>query len=105
MGREKVWLSDAVARVLSIWSIAGMTVARFGVPREKNSIASLNIWRLFSGQESNDMGETDTFKTSLSSWAIPHSAGDSSYLHRSKSHMVVILSIAGWKSSAKRSMS
>ena len=36
------------------------------------------------------MGEMDTFKTSLSSWAIPHSAGDSLYLHRSKhgSHAV-----------------
>jgi hypothetical protein len=30
-----------VLRTLSIWSIAGMTVARFGVPREKNVVASL----------------------------------------------------------------
>ena len=43
MGREKVWLSDVVARVLSIWSIARMTAARFGVPQEKNSVKSLNI--------------------------------------------------------------
>jgi hypothetical protein len=27
-----------VARTLSIWSIAGMTVARFGVPCKKNNV-------------------------------------------------------------------
>lgn len=29
---------------VSIWSMAGMTVARFGVAREKNSVASFKIW-------------------------------------------------------------
>ena len=36
-------LSDEVVRTLSMWSIAGMTVVRFGVPQEKKSVASLNI--------------------------------------------------------------
>ena len=26
-----------------MWSMVGMTVARFGVPQEKNNVASLNI--------------------------------------------------------------
>ena len=43
MEREKSWSSDEVARTLSIRSIAGTTVARFGVPREKNNVASLKI--------------------------------------------------------------
>jgi hypothetical protein len=34
----------SVAKRSSIWSIAGMTVARFGVPREKNRVASLRIY-------------------------------------------------------------
>jgi hypothetical protein len=33
--------SDDIVRTLSISSMAGMTVARLGVPREKNSVASL----------------------------------------------------------------
>ena len=43
MEREKSWLSDEVARTLSIRSIAGMTVARFSMPQEKNNVASLKI--------------------------------------------------------------
>lgn len=46
-----------------------------------------------------------TFKTSPSSLAIPHSAGESSYFRRSSSRFAVILSIAGRKSSAKLSIS
>ena len=33
----------AVARCLSMWSIAGITMAMLGMPREKKSVASLNI--------------------------------------------------------------
>jgi hypothetical protein len=33
----------AVARCLSMWSIAGITLARLGVEREKYNVASLNI--------------------------------------------------------------
>jgi len=36
-------VSDVVAIMLSITSMAGITIARFGVPREKNSVASLKI--------------------------------------------------------------
>jgi hypothetical protein len=35
--------SDIVAIMLLIMSMAGITVARFGVPQEKNSVASLKI--------------------------------------------------------------
>ena len=38
-------LSEVVLNVSLIWSIAGITVARFGVAREKNNVASLNILR------------------------------------------------------------
>jgi hypothetical protein len=34
---------ELLVRVSSIWSIAGMTVARLGVEQEKKSVASLNI--------------------------------------------------------------
>ena len=34
---------DDVVRTLSMRSMAGMTVARLGVPREKNKVASLKI--------------------------------------------------------------
>jgi hypothetical protein len=43
MDRENRRLSDVVARTLSMWFMAGMTIARFGVPQEKNNVASLNI--------------------------------------------------------------
>jgi hypothetical protein len=33
-----------VVRTLSMCSMAGITVARLGVPREKNIVASLKIW-------------------------------------------------------------
>jgi hypothetical protein len=36
--------SDDVVRTLSMCSMAGITVARLGVPREKNIVASLKIW-------------------------------------------------------------
>jgi hypothetical protein len=36
-------LVDRVANSLSILSMTGMTVARLGVSREKNSVASLRI--------------------------------------------------------------
>jgi hypothetical protein len=35
--------SDEVARTLSMWSIAGITVARFGVPCKKKRVVSLKI--------------------------------------------------------------
>ena len=35
---------DDVVRTLLMRSMAGMTVARLGVPREKNNVASLKIW-------------------------------------------------------------
>jgi len=38
-----VWVSNDVVRTLSMWSIAGITVAKFGVPHEKKRVASLNI--------------------------------------------------------------
>ena len=38
-----VELSAAVARCASMWSMAGMTVARLGVPQEKKRVASLKI--------------------------------------------------------------
>ena len=34
-------LFELVTRTLSMWSIAGMTVERLGVPQEKNSVVSL----------------------------------------------------------------
>lgn len=34
---ERMWL----VRTVSMWSIAGMTMARLGVSREKNNVASL----------------------------------------------------------------
>jgi hypothetical protein len=34
--------SEDVVRILSIYCMAGMTVARLGVLREKNSVVSLN---------------------------------------------------------------
>jgi hypothetical protein len=34
----------SVAKCSLIWSIAGMMVARFGVPREKKRVASLRIY-------------------------------------------------------------
>ena len=44
MARENLCgISDDVARTLSMWSIAGITVAKFGVPCEKKRVASLNI--------------------------------------------------------------
>ena len=36
--------SDDVVRTLSMSSMAGMTVARLGVPQEKNSVASLKTY-------------------------------------------------------------
>ena len=36
--------SDDVVRTLSMSSMAGTTVARLGVPREKNSVASLKTY-------------------------------------------------------------
>jgi hypothetical protein len=44
MGRENLDADfDDVVRTLSIRSMAGMTVARLGVSREKNKVASLKI--------------------------------------------------------------
>lgn len=43
-GEKGSVLSDTVARTLSIWSIAGITVARLGVPLEKKRVASLKIY-------------------------------------------------------------
>src|ERR1700683_1976728 len=45
---------ELVVRVSSMWSIVGMTVARQGVEREKNRVASLNIchrYRQYSNWE------------------------------------------------------
>jgi hypothetical protein len=35
---------DDVVRTLSMRSMAGMMVARLGVPQEKNRVVSLKIW-------------------------------------------------------------
>jgi len=44
-GPNLTWLLAAVARILLMWSIAGMTAAKFGVPaREKYKVVSLNIY-------------------------------------------------------------
>jgi hypothetical protein len=44
IARQKLYgESDVVASTLSIMSMAGITVVRFGVPREKKSVASLKI--------------------------------------------------------------
>jgi hypothetical protein len=37
-------LSEPEVRTLLMWSMAGMMVARLGVPREKNKVASLKIY-------------------------------------------------------------
>jgi hypothetical protein len=42
-GENLYGVSDDVARTLSMWSIAGITVAKLGVLREKKRVASLNI--------------------------------------------------------------
>jgi len=44
----------AVARCLSMWSMAGMTVAMLGVLREKKMVASLKICSYDSEQRIND---------------------------------------------------
>src|SRR5260221_14380950 len=79
-------LSADDARTLSMWSIAGMTVARFGVPREKYNVASLKICvePLYLEYKSKRL-KVRTFSTSRSSSAIFHSSGINSYLRRSKS--------------------
>jgi hypothetical protein len=41
---SQVRVIEFVVSFLSIMSIAGITVARFGIDREKNSVASLSIW-------------------------------------------------------------
>lgn len=105
MGRENIQLADAVARVLLIWSMGWWWQDLVCHKRKPVSHPWISGQMLFSGQESKGVGETDTFNMSLSSWAIPHSAGDSSYFCRSKSCMAVILLIARQKSSTKRSIS
>ena len=98
-------LSDEVARTLSMWSIAGITIVRFGVPHEKKSMASLKNWRRSKHVWSSREWSKYTSKTSCSSLAIPQSDGTNSYLRRLKSRVAVMVSIAGWYLIAKLSMS
>jgi hypothetical protein len=44
MDGSDVGSRESLVRVSSIWSIAGITVARQGVECEKKRVASLNIW-------------------------------------------------------------
>lgn len=46
----------SLVKELSIWSIAGMTMARFGVSREKKRVASLNTWWWAKAGEDGDSG-------------------------------------------------
>ena len=43
MGASNLKLRDSVVRTSSMWSMAGITVARDGVECEKKSVASLKI--------------------------------------------------------------
>jgi hypothetical protein len=44
MDGSNIGSRELLVRVSSIWSIAGMTVARQGIGCEKKRVAFLNIW-------------------------------------------------------------
>src|SRR6266545_5725012 len=89
VGENLEALPADVARTLSMWSIAGMMVARFGVPCEKYNVASLKICiePLYLELYEIQRLKTRTFSTSRSSSAIFHSSGINLYLRRSKSRV------------------
>ena len=97
-------LSDEVVRTLSMWSISGITIVRFGVPCEKKSVVLLKIWQRSKHVWSSREWNKYTSKTSCSSLAIPQSDGTNSYLWRLKSQVAVMVSIAGWYLVVKLSM-
>jgi len=104
-----------------MWSMAGITVARLGVAREKNSVASLSTYKTICKSKGGDerlkyarrvrrqiwsVGQDElTSKTSCNCCAILHSASDNSNARSSASRSAVIASIARRYSKANFNMS
>ena len=111
---NQVWLSESLVSCLSVTSITGMMVAKFGVEREKKSVTCLRIWcrrECMSDLHSESLSQNKlemenvcgsklvpvcelTFRTSHSCSAIFHSVALSSNGCNSRSRSVLTESMA-----------